>query len=189
MRKRKFTQEEDSKICHFVKIHGAKDWNIIAKNVPGRTGRQCRDRYQNYLFPGFFNGQWAKEEDDLLYEKYRLYGNKWSKITQFFPNRSSNSIRNRMKYLKRKIYNEPKITNELNVYSNLKNPKSQYYQSNFEVDKNKSLQIQNYKKPINNPQTNINNCHQEEMIINNYSNEGTQTDESTFTTINNDTKD
>lgn len=61
MNKRKFTQEEDSKICHFVKIYGTKRWSLIAKNLPNRTGKQIRDRYRNYLFPGFFNGQWSKE--------------------------------------------------------------------------------------------------------------------------------
>ena len=70
----------------------------MRKWVPGRTGRQCRDRYQNYLIPGFFNGQWSKEEDDLLMIKYHEFGSKWSKMAQFFNQRSANALKNRWNY-------------------------------------------------------------------------------------------
>lgn len=80
MIKKKFTKEEDLLICQLVKQHGACKWNEIAKSVPGKTGKQCRDRYQNYLHPEFFNGQWTKEGDALLYEKFNLMPYKWSKI-------------------------------------------------------------------------------------------------------------
>ena len=104
MIKRKFTKEEDSKICQLVKQYGAKKWDEIARHIPGRTGRQCRDRYQNYLHPGFFNGEWTNEEDELLYEKFNLMPNKWSKIVQFFPRRSANSLKNRWHYFVSRNY-------------------------------------------------------------------------------------
>ena len=73
-----------------------------------KKGRQCRDRYMNYLFPGFFNGQWSKKEDELLLSKYIELGPKWSKIKDFFLLRSANSIKNRWNYYVKKnlYYNE-----------------------------------------------------------------------------------
>ena len=38
---------------------------------------------------------WTEEEDKLLNEKYDLYGAKWAKIKEFFPNRTAKSLFNR----------------------------------------------------------------------------------------------
>lgn len=96
--KKKFTKEEDEKLKELVNKMGAKRWNSIAKHIPGRNGRQCRDRYQNYLIPGFFNGHWSLEEDELLLQKYKEFGSQWSKMTKFFRNRNANSLKNRWNY-------------------------------------------------------------------------------------------
>lgn len=96
--RKKFSPEEDEKLKELVEKMGSKKWETIAKEMPGRTGRQCRDRYKNYLIPGFFNGQWSREEDELLFKKYIEFGSQWSKITQFFSNRSSNALKNRWNY-------------------------------------------------------------------------------------------
>lgn len=114
--KRKFTKDEDTKICQLVNQHGAKNWDQIAQKIPGRTGRQCRDRYRNYLVPGFFNGQWTQEEDELLYEKFNQMGRQWSKMKKFFPGRSANSLRNRWNYFVCRLKDEQKGNNEsLNI--------------------------------------------------------------------------
>ena len=105
--RKKFSQEEDEKLKNLVESMGSKKWEQIAKEMPGRTGRQCRDRYQNYLIPGYFNGQWSKMEDDLLLKLFVQYGSQWSKMAQFFSNRSANSLKNRYNYIRNcKIYQE-----------------------------------------------------------------------------------
>ena len=96
--RRKFTPEEDERLCKIVEKYGAQKWDSIAKEMPGRTGRQCRDRYKNYLIPGFFNGQWSTEEDLLLREKFKEYGSQWSKMMKFFNKRSANALKNRWNY-------------------------------------------------------------------------------------------
>jgi hypothetical protein len=35
-----------------VSIHGEKRWSEIAQSIPGRKGKQCRERYLNHLDPG-----------------------------------------------------------------------------------------------------------------------------------------
>ena len=93
--RKKFTPEEDIQLKELVKIHGAKKWIEIAKSMPGRTGRQCRDRFQNYLSPCLTNGPWNKEDDLLLLQKVQVFGSTWSKIIQYFPGRSPNNVKNR----------------------------------------------------------------------------------------------
>lgn len=94
----KFSREEDEMLKMFVSKLGAKKWRLISSLMPGRTQKQCRDRYMNYLAPGFIRTEWTNEEDDLLLEKYHLYGSRWSQIRQFFPHRTSNDIKNRFNY-------------------------------------------------------------------------------------------
>lgn len=97
--RRKFTEEEDKLLSKLVSEMGPRKWDQIAKKMPNnRTARQCRDRYSNYLIPGFFNGEWSKEEDELLYKKYQEYGPKWAVIKEYFTNRSPNAIKNRWNY-------------------------------------------------------------------------------------------
>lgn len=96
--RKKFDEKEDMKLKKLVEQYGIKKWDIIAKYMPGRSSRQCRDRYRNYLVPGFFNGQWTDEEDKLLFEKHNEMGHQWSKMSKFFPRRSANALKNRWNY-------------------------------------------------------------------------------------------
>ena len=96
--RRKFSDEEDKRLKELVSVYGAKNWDKIAELIPGRTGRQCRDRYRNYLIPGFFNGQWTREEDDLLRRKFEELGPKWARMTHYFNGRSANALKNRWNY-------------------------------------------------------------------------------------------
>ena len=49
---------------------------------------------------------WTQAEDELLEEKYKQYGNKFSLILKFFPNKTINSIKNRINFI-----NKSKIKN------------------------------------------------------------------------------
>lgn len=93
-----FSIEEDEKIKRLVEKYGKRNWQIIASFIKERTPKQCRDRYCNYLFPGFFGGEWSKEEDDLLMKLYSELGPKWSVIKKSFVDRSTNSLKNRWIY-------------------------------------------------------------------------------------------
>lgn len=107
---KKFSKEEDELLKKTVKIFGAKNWRLIASFIPGRNQKQCRDRYSNYLAPGICHTVWSDEEDKLLVEKYIKHGRKWSFLKTFFPNRTSNDIKNRFNYT---IYHQISILKEL----------------------------------------------------------------------------
>lgn len=91
----KFSPEEDEKLRQIVQEQGSNNWRFVAELMPGRSARQCRDRWKNYLAPGIKNGPWTPEEDQLLEEKYRELGSQWSRIAKCFPNRTDINIKNR----------------------------------------------------------------------------------------------
>jgi len=101
-KKSKFTPVEDEKLRKLVSIHGVANWSAVALELPGRSARQCRDRYSNYLDPGLNTNNWKPEEDHQLLEKYMSIGPHWRVLKDYFPFRSINSVRNRVLRLIRK---------------------------------------------------------------------------------------
>lgn len=90
-----FSADEDMLLKQLVTKFGEGSWKLVAKHMPNRTTRQCRERYKNYLAPDIQNGPWTPEEDKLLREKYKEHGPRWAVLAQFFPHRSDINIRNR----------------------------------------------------------------------------------------------
>ena len=105
-KKRKlFTQEEDFHLNSIMLNSPFESWDKVAQQIKGRNSKQCRERWLNYLFPLLNKEKWTLEEDLLLINKINENGTKWSVITQFFPNRSYNCIKNRWySYLKNRSF-------------------------------------------------------------------------------------
>jgi hypothetical protein len=92
--KKKFTPAEDLLLREVVTSSERLNWAQIASHFPERNGRQCRDRWVNYVNPTIINAPWTSEEERILYERFREFGTKWKQIADSFPNRSANQIKN-----------------------------------------------------------------------------------------------
>ena len=90
-----WTREEDETILNFVEKNGSGDWAKLALLLPNRTGKQCRERFKNHLDFRLSHNPFKKEEDEKLIELHDKYGNKWTKISSFFPGRTDNCLKNR----------------------------------------------------------------------------------------------
>eukprot|EP01126_Amoeba_proteus_P051403 TRINITY_DN6134_c1_g1_i2.p1 TRINITY_DN6134_c1_g1~~TRINITY_DN6134_c1_g1_i2.p1 ORF type:complete len:419 (-),score=74.31 TRINITY_DN6134_c1_g1_i2:22-1278(-) len=78
-----------------VMKHGPKNWSFIASHLPGRIGKQCRERWMNHLDSNVKKGDWEAWEDQLIVELQHEYGNKWAQIAKHLPHRTDNSVKNR----------------------------------------------------------------------------------------------
>ena len=89
-----WTEEEDNTIRRLVHYYGAKRWSKIAEHLPGRIGKQCRERWFNHLNPDIKREPWTGEEDAQLIELHRKHGNQWASISKELHGRTDNSIKN-----------------------------------------------------------------------------------------------
>ena len=70
-------------------------WRMLSKCVPGRTSRQCYNRWHQVLNPELKHGPWSDKEDALLFDLQKKHGSYWIKISSLIPGRSSKHVCNR----------------------------------------------------------------------------------------------
>jgi hypothetical protein len=105
--KAKFGPAEDNLLTGAVRELGTSNWSDIAAAVPGRSGRQCRERWNNSVNPNLNKDPWTSSEDTLLLRKFGELGSKWSVIARFFNQRGKNDVRNRIFVLQHRPMRTP----------------------------------------------------------------------------------
>jgi hypothetical protein len=93
--RRKFTPDEDVRLRTLVGSLGTKNWEEIARFIPERSARQCRDRYKNYLVESLMADPWTAEEDAVVIQQFHRIGPKWVEIGKMLNGRSGNNVKNR----------------------------------------------------------------------------------------------
>ena len=88
-----WTAQEDAKLFDWVKRQGPTKWTLCSEIIPGRSGKQCREHWNNSLNPDVKKGSWTSEEDFLIMFFYQKYNGSWKKIIPIFNKRTENSIK------------------------------------------------------------------------------------------------
>ena len=115
-----WSESEDSLLDSLIQ-EGTKRWgeiaNILNTNIHKghkiRTGKQCKERWNNHIDPSIKKGSWTPTEDLLLLKSHKRLGNRWSVIAKEIGNRTESAIKNRVKSLINKetqnlhSFNEP----------------------------------------------------------------------------------
>ena len=112
----RWSPDEDKLLLKSISEFGTHNWKIIATKVPGRSSKQCRERWVGNLSPDVVSSEWSVEEDELLKKLHSELGNQWAKISKHLNGRSMIAVKNRWCCLKRREKNE-KDTNESNPVS------------------------------------------------------------------------
>lgn len=78
--KRPWTEEQDQLLREAVAKHGARNWSNVAKMIPTKNGKQCRERWINHIDPAINREPWTHEDDMKLIEAHSRIGNKWTDL-------------------------------------------------------------------------------------------------------------
>lgn len=85
-----WTEAEDALLAEGVSTYGEHNWNKIAVNIAGKTGKECMIRWPE-LWRGTNNAPWSKEEDKKV-KLLRLLKVSWAAMIPHLPGRGREAI-------------------------------------------------------------------------------------------------
>ncbi|XP_076947240.1 transcription factor MYB124-like [Bidens hawaiensis] len=124
-----WSQEEDDILREQIGIHGTDNWAIVASKFKDKSTRQCRRRWFTYLNSDFKKGGWSQEEDMLLCEAQKIFGNRWTEIAKVVSGRTDNAVKNRFSTLCKKRAKNEALAKENNKFYTATNNKRTRLQS------------------------------------------------------------
>jgi hypothetical protein len=96
-----WTSAEDELLRAAVAQRGARNWVAIAEGIPGRTRKQCRNRWFEYLDSDINHDPWTDEEDNqLLALEAQLGVGNWAAIAKSISGRTGPQCQGRLALLR-----------------------------------------------------------------------------------------
>jgi transcription factor MYB, plant len=83
--KARWTDDEDQRLRDAVDAEGdldRVDWQRVSAACPGRTAKQCRERFKGALDPRLNRGPWTPDEVALVDSLIKTHGHAWGAIAK-----------------------------------------------------------------------------------------------------------
>jgi myb proto-oncogene protein len=97
--------EEEQKLVSVVETYGARNWDKVAVNVPGRNEKQCREKWHTMSrkAASTASGAWTVEEKNMLASAVETFGTtSWVKVAVNVPGRNENQCYQKWQNIARK---------------------------------------------------------------------------------------
>uniref|UniRef100_A0A0E0LJV6 Uncharacterized protein n=1 Tax=Oryza punctata TaxID=4537 RepID=A0A0E0LJV6_ORYPU len=102
-----WTSEEDALLQRLAKENSFRRWSRVARSMPRRSARSCRDRWRHHLARDVYHRPFtARDDDELLRLHYRL-GDRWKDIGRAVYGRTSRVMKHRWRELRRSGFPGP----------------------------------------------------------------------------------
>ncbi|KAJ1289461.1 hypothetical protein BS78_02G166000 [Paspalum vaginatum] len=101
--RRPWTGDEDAQLERLVATeHGFRDcdWGRVASHLPGRSPRQCRDRWCHYLARHIYHRPFTVSDDDELAHLYVRHVGRWRDMSRDVYGRTSSVLRHRWREIR-----------------------------------------------------------------------------------------
>lgn len=106
-----WNDEENKVLSAAVKKYGIHNWRKVAHFLPGRSNRQCRERYMMRMnVKDRKLGNWTPQEDKLILQLAKKHDYHWVKVEREFEGRNARQIASRYELLIKHKSNPKQIT-------------------------------------------------------------------------------
>mmetsp|Transcript_35965 Transcript_35965/g.36649 ORF Transcript_35965/g.36649 Transcript_35965/m.36649 type:complete len:530 (+) Transcript_35965:156-1745(+) len=100
-----WTPEEDAALLSLM-TNNFSSWKEVSKQIVGRSTKQCRERWSEYLDPSLDHGPFTPEEDAIITREQAVLGNKWKAIAERLGGRrTATSVKVRWNSISRRAKN------------------------------------------------------------------------------------
>ena len=112
--RQKWSKGENTLLERIVRDNKGLKWDQIAEKFNAsaptmkKTGKQCRERFRNYIDVCNINTKWTREEKILFVLLHSTYGNRWEEIAKFYEEKKDRTIKNFFFVYMRKVLRKVK---------------------------------------------------------------------------------